>query len=305
MRSCNHNPSEHLIAVSSNSNFVSIWDVDVGYLNEQSISSIEVAEDRGIGLSRERSNSANRKSVGSNDRERNERNERNERGNNNSNNSYNIITGVGIQNSNNRPNSVNYSSDDEVDSSNLNPNNKPLLRVDGYFSSPDKKPVGGVLETVPEVQWEGGHSTNDLAVSISESKSRHDHLLNQQNQNTKRSQSNLSNQPVVITEDEERANHDRFVPSTNPRSRRPVTREKERENLNSRRGEKQKNDLNQGNTPEVGLSVVGLRPTTSSSSSSPSTLSDNVRDGYSNNSPPVQPSRYVVNNSDNNDNNNN
>ena len=144
MRSSNNNPSEHIVAVSSNSNFVSIWDIDVGYLNEQAISSIEVAEDRGIGLSRERSSSsssANRKTVSSGGGSGNGNgltgvsNNSNNSSNNNGVNGINGINGVnlGIQSSNNRQNSINYGSDDEVDSVNSIASNKPLLRVDGYF----------------------------------------------------------------------------------------------------------------------------------------------------------------------------
>lgn len=240
MRVCNHNPTEHLLAISSNSNFVSIWDVDTGALHEQSLSSIEVAEDRGV--TRERSNS-NKKSAGARS----------------------------------------ANSDDENDSYSGGANLKPPLRVDGYFSSPEKKP-GGVLETVPEVQWEGGHSTNDLAVSISESKYRHDHHEPPiEDRHGKRTN---TNPPVVVQDADERANHDRFVPSTNqryPQGRRPVTREKERDSSASKRGEKAKCEVQPANTPEIGLSVVG-RPVTSS---------ENHREKREDPSPP--PAKYVVN----------
>lgn len=255
MKICNHNPSEHLIGISSNSNFVSIWDVDIGHLHEQSLSSVEVSEDRGIpvapvlGSVRERSQ-GNRKST---------------------NHSTPVSNRTGTE------------SDDDNDSygSGRNVREKPPLKVDGYFSSPDRV---APLETVPEVLWEGGHSANDLATSISESKYRHDH-------DNDRGGGSRANPPNVTKQEEERAIHDRFIPSSNPRypqGRRPVTREKERDS-GAKKGEKAKFEVAPANTPEIGLAVVG-RPMTSSENRE-----------RNDETPPKQPpsalapSRYVVN----------
>jgi hypothetical protein len=306
MKICNHNPSEHVIGISSNSNFVSIWDVDIGSLHEQSLSSIEVSEDRGVpipnaipipGSVRDRSNSnssnSNRKSANTTPA------------------SASAGYGSGARMGAGAGAGTGIESDDDNDSyssyGNGNGRKPPALKVDGYFSSPDKKPSavagigagGAALETVPEVLWESGHSTNDLATSISQSKYRHDHDHDSSTaaiaSAAKGGRSNPSN--VIKQETDERANHDRFVPSANPRypqGRRPVTREKDRDSSASVAGaggagkkvDKQRFEVAPANTPEIGLSVVG-RPMTSS---------ENREKREEDTTPPKQqPSRYVVN----------